>query len=465
MFSLSLNSRTIVIITLAISFMYLAFPNFLWLIIIALLFIAADNIVPARFFVSLIIILLLTITSTISVSLREALQFSSAVILSYLFFRKFGLNFTAYRNIPKEIVLLLIVTYLAMIISTIFSDHVFLGIQQIIRLTIFLGIVYFIYSLTHDNLDIRWLLISLFIIGVIYAFIVIYELSQNNFNLIELNVSQLFKASSKYINMNSFGSFFSIALSILLSFILAKTERKKKNIFIALLLVMGAGLIISNSRAAILAAAVSSIFLLFMLNKVMLKRSLIIILIASPVIFIKPAADAIDIYLRLDRLSSGRDVIYDVTFNILKNNPILGEGPAGTKYAIYNNLDFLLGSLSERFIAFHYEEIEFGHAHNFYLFFWTDLGILGLIASILLPITFFKLCSRAVKKTKDFNYQYYFLSIGITAAGLGLFVRAFFEWGNLISYGTIGIDLPFWILIIILSYITTRNITASDKLF
>ena len=101
----------------------------------------------------------------------------------------------------------------------------------------------------------------------------------------------------------------------------------------------------------------------------------------------------------------------------------------------------MLGSYAEKFIYFHFNEIEFGHAHNFYLFFWSDLGILGLFTSILLPILFFKLGKKAVKKTKEINNNYYLLSLGIIAAGIGLFIRALFEWGNLISYGSIKIDL------------------------
>lgn len=187
-------------------------------------------------------------------------------------------------------------------------------------------------------------------------------------------------------------------------------------------------------------------------------------LLVVPLFFINPISDFIDIYFRLERLSTGRDVIFDVIYNVIKDNIILGVGPAATKYALYPHLDFMLGSPAERFIAFHYNEIEFGHAHNFYLFFWSDLGLLGLFTSILLPVLFFKLCSKAIKKTKNLDTDYYLVSLGITAAGIGLFIRGFFEWGNLISYGTIGIDLPFWILLIILSYINQNKINETDRI-
>ena len=144
-------------------------------------------------------------------------------------------------------------------------------------------------------------------------------------------------------------------------------------------------------------------------------------------------------------------------FNIIKDNPILGVGPAATKYYLYPNLTYMIGSPQEQFLAFHYNEIEFGHAHNFYLFFWSDLGLLGLFTSLLLPFTYFKLGYFTSKKFKYLNRKYYLLALGLIAGGIGLFIRAFFEWGNLISYGTLAADLPFWIAFIMLIFLYKKT--------
>ena len=63
-----------------------------------------------------------------------------------------------------------------------------------------------------------------------------------------------------------------------------------------------------------------------------------------------------------------------------------------------------------------------------------------------------------MKKFKGLSNEYYWLTVGITAAGIGLFIRGFFEWGNLISYGTLGTDLPFWLIFIILIYLYQKQI-------
>ena len=143
----------------------------------------------------------------------------------------------------------------------------------------------------------------------------------------------------------------------------------------------------------------------------------------------------------------------DTVINIIKDNPILGAGPAATKYEMYKELPFMLGSAAEQYISVHINQIEFGHAHNFYLFFLADMGIPGLITALFLPYVFISLSVKTIRKFKNINNEYYWLTMGITAAGIGLFIRGLFEWGNLISYGTLESDLPFWIIFIILIYL------------
>ena len=460
---LLLKNRTA--ISILVLSVVLLMPNYFWVPAVLTLMVLLLRISNKNIFIFLIIVSLLTLTSTLNVSIRTVIQVVSIFTLFYFFFREHGFDFSNYPKIPRELIVLLFFIFISMLISTIFSNYFLLGVQQIIRLVVFLIIIYFIFSLTQDNSDVKFLLFALIAVGFIYSIIIFLELAKNNFNFIEMNLSQLEKMSNKYINMNSFGAFFIIIISMVFSFFLGRKEKLIKWNLSFFLCILFAGLFITNSRAAILAVVFSSIFLLYNLNKKLLKRMLLLTLLILPILFIQSISNFIDVYFRLERLSTGRDVIFDVIYNVIKNNPILGVGPAATKYALYPNLDFMLGSPAEKFLAFHYDEIEFGHAHNFYLFFWSDLGVLGLFTSILLPIVFFKMCYKAIKKTKNINLDFYLLSIGITAAGLGLFIRGFFEWGNLISYGTIGIDLPFWILLVILSYINLNKINYLDKIF
>ena len=417
-----------------------------------------------RFLIFSAIVSFLVITSTISIELRTIVQFGNIFILFFLFIKRFGLNFIEYPKVPKLVLFLIAMLYAAMIISTVFSDFIFLGVKEILRLTAFLLIVYFFFALIKSTVEIKLYLVALLATAIIYSIFIFYGFAQNDFSLVKVNLEELQKVNGNYLNMNAIGSFLMISISILLSFYLGTNLKSNKKLLFGAIIIFSSALIITNSRAAILATALSSIYILFKLNKRLLKIFSIAALFIIPLLFINPISDYIDIYLRLEKLSTGRDYILDVIYKIIKDNFILGVGPAATKFAIYPHMDFMLGTHAERFLAFHYNEIEFGHAHNFYLFFWSDLGLLGLFTSILLPIVFFKMCIKAIRKTKKFNPDYNLLSIGILGAGIGLFIRAFFEWGNLISYGTIGVDLPFWLLMVILSYINIKDISPNENI-
>jgi O-antigen ligase len=435
------------------------------MILFAAVFILAIKVMNKNAFVFLIIIALLTLTSTINPSIRLGIQLSSIIILFYFFLKTFGLEFQKYPKIPKELSLLITSIILSMLIAALFSKYTYLSGQQIIRLAMFLIIIYLIFSTISNNKDLRNLLFTLIVIGLIYSYFIFQELANNNFNFIELNLSHLEKLSGSFINMNSFGSFYVIIISLLASFIIGKNEKAVRWSLLFIVLIFLTGLFIANSRAAILALFISSLFITYNLNKKLFKGILILSLASPLLLLIENVREFSDVYFRLEKISTGRDVIFDSIFNVIKNNPILGVGPGASKQEIYSNLSIMLGSPAENLLSFHYNQIEFGHAHNFYLFFWSDLGLFGLFTSLLLPFVYFNLCHKAIKKTKSLNSDYYLISIGITAAGLGLFIRGFFEWGNLISYGTLNLDLPFWLLLCFLVYIINSDTAKNGKIF
>lgn len=220
----------------------------------------------------------------------------------------------------------------------------------------------------------------------------------------------------------------------------------------------------TDSRGAILAFVVSTLFLLYNINKRVFKISLILILLIMSLLFLNPISQYIDLYFRFEKVSTGRDVIWSIIYKIIATHPLLGVGPAATRYYLFPNLTCMLGSPAGNLIAWHYRIIEFGHAHNFYLFFWSDLGLPGLITSIFLPFSFFKLGFKNLKRLKHYNEEYYYLTLGILAGGLGMFIRGIYEWSGLISYGTISSDMPFWIIFIILWYINCKKIKKEDKI-
>ena len=160
----------------------------------------------------------------------------------------------------------------------------------------------------------------------------------------------------------------------------------------------------------------------------------------------------------MEQISTGRDYIFQTVVNIISDNPIIGAGPAATKLEIYNYLPYMLGSPEEYFLSRHINSIGFGQAHNFYLFLYTDLGILGLLVSLLIPFTFLNLSHQLIKEVKEKNITLFSLLVGIQASGIALFIRGVFEWAGIFSYGTLTLDLPFWWLFIIVGFLYLKII-------
>ncbi len=443
--------------TIAIAFLFavlsLALLKISWYIILFPLLLIPVLLYGEQILVFYSIISFLALTSTISIELRTVVQIAAILFLFYLFIKEYGFNFSEYPKIPKKVSLLILLLYSAMIISTIFSSYVLLGFKEIVRLTIFLAIIYIFFSYLKRSNDINLFLLAFFITGIIYFANVFYNFAQNNFSLVELNINELLKVQGNYINVNSIGSFFVIIISLLLSYLFAFKDKKRKIFLGVFLFIFFLGLVITNSRAAILSTIISSILLIYFFNKKLFYSITAAVIILIPFLFIQPISSYIDLYFRLDKLTTGRNWILDTVINIIKDNPILGAGPAATKYEMYKELPFMLGSAAEQYISVHINQIEFGHAHNFYLFFLADMGIPGLITALFLPYVFISLSVKTIRKFKNINNEYYWLTMGITAAGIGLFIRGLFEWGNLISYGTLESDLPFWIIFIILIYL------------
>jgi len=450
-------NKNIFVLAVLFAVIIVLFPTYIWEGIVVFTVILIITVMGEKSLLFIAVVSFLTLTSTININLRTVVLLFNGFALFYLFFKKYGLEFRSYPKIPKEIGILIFFVFLSMTVATVFSHYIILGIDQISRTALFFIIVYFIYSLVEDNSDVKLLLSALFLVALIYSYTLIQGLAKENFDLVQMNLKKVDKLSNNYINMNGMGAFFMIIIPICLSYLLELKKGKLKLFLTAFLLITIIGLFITNSRAAILGVFLGAIFILFNLNRKIPKRILLALIFIIPFLFINSISEYIDIYFRFQRLSTGRDVIWSVIFNIIKNNPIMGVGPAATKFYLYPDITYMIGSPQEHFLALHYHEIEFGHAHNFYLFFWSDLGLLGLFTSFLLPFTYFKIGYISLKRFKYLNRKYYLLTLGLIAGGIGLFVRAIFEWGNLISYGTLTADLPFWISFILLIYLYNNS--------
>lgn len=409
---------------------------------------------PKPAIIILTFVALIALSSGLGETLRFIIQILTFFALIFLFFKNYGTEFRNYPKVPIQVVMLLSFLLFTMFFSLLFTKYLMLGLTQIFRSILFFLIIYLYYSILKVYGDIKYFLYALYIGAVVYFLLLMYEIVKVNFDFINLNQSIFWEEGYSFVHRNVIGSFFSICISIITAYLLVlKSNKQYKKYLILSLIFLAGGLVLTNSRGAILSLILSTGYILFLENRKVLRKLLVALLFLIPLIFINEISETINLYFRLERLSTGRDYILDTVYNILANNPIIGAGPAATKFEMYNYLPYMFGTPQEFYLTKHINQIEFGHAHNFYLFLYTDLGILGLIVSCLIPYIFMSMGNRLIKEMKNRNNGMYALILGIQAAGITMFLRGFFEWAGIFSYGTITYDLPFWWVFSIMIFI------------
>ncbi|MCK9211402.1 MAG: O-antigen ligase family protein [Ignavibacteriaceae bacterium] len=455
MTSLLLTQRKNIVIGLLLSFLGILISKYIFVGIVVLLFLFLSLHFGEKFLLVFVISTFLLLTSTISPVLRAIVQVSNVLILAILFLRKYRLEFNLYPRIGFNLSLFFVGLFTAFFMSTVLSKYYMIGIPQIFRTIFFFIIIYLIFGLIDSKQNVKAILSALFFSAIVYFIFLAYELYVQNFDILKINLSDAGSVGNTYLHKNVLGSFFLIIISLLFGFLFDLNKRKIKWGMIFFIIVFSLGLFITNSRAAILSLFFSICLILFYLNKKMLWKTILSTSILIIIFIFSPLYESLNLYFRLERVASGRDFIFSGVWEVIKNNYLFGVGPAATKFELYRNIPFMLGSPEEAFILHHYNQIEFGHAHNFYLFFLSDLGLLGLIISIALPFIFLKISLSTIKKMKEYDRDYYYLSIGIAGSGFAMFLRGIFEWGGLISYGTINYDLSFWLIFAIIVFINS----------
>jgi O-antigen ligase len=455
-------SEMILLITVAFT-ISLLFVDAPWIALLGMLFFIILFRFRKDFFIIFSFFTLITLTPGLSSTLRLVVQIVNIILLIYLFLNKYQLDRKKHPKIPVLIIHLIVLILTSMVFSTLFSDYPGTGIIQILRTCLFFVILYLFYSLIENDRDLK-LFITAFIITAIFLFIIVlYLFYSADYDIIQFQKFLLIDGEQNYIHKNTIGVLFVMTISILLPYYFSQSNGTRKRVIVLTIFCLFIGLVITNARAAIFSLIISTSFIFFVLNRKVFYRLLIVLLVIMPVLFIEPINNLIELYFRLDRIFTGRELIVEATYQIIVNNPIFGTGPAAAKIVMSKNIPFMMGGTEWFFLTHHIDSIGMGHAHNFYLFFLSELGILGFIASVTIPIVFFKLGYNTLKKIQDPDNKFYSLVVGINAAGLAVFTRGMFEWSGIVSYGMIANDLPFWWLFICLIYINNKYVSRASK--
>lgn len=420
-----------------------------------------------KFLLGLIIISLLTIVSDFGSNLRLIVQLTNFSLLGFLFIKHYGLNIAEYPKIPKPILYFLALYYFSMLISAVFSQHFFAGIFMIGRQTVFFIITYIFFALIKDITHVKTIITSLVIVSIILSLSTIYDFSQSGANLISLVFGGRYRATSFIGNPDTTTAFFIITLPIVLTFALSKEYKVEKGLLVSISVLIILALFLIISRSAVLSIIISLIVISYQLNrKFFIKFILITSFLMAIIFLIEPINDAISLFFRIKSGLSQRDYFWDLAFNIIKDNPLLGIGPGSYKYLEFNYAPVLLNSWPGRVIIdLNIATNGENGSHSMYLKFASDMGIPGLLSVFYFIFIFFHISIVTIKKAITGNRTLYILILTISAALASMFVRCIFDSIGILTYGFLTNDLPFWLMfsILIFFYQKPKDYFNSDE--
>ena len=385
--------------------------------------------------------------------------------LSFYFIKEYGLRLVAYPRIPAGIGWLILSLLLSITISTITSSHFKTSVEYLFKTSAFIIIVYLYFSYINTVKKTKEIFFALILIGTISSIFIIHSFFSEVKSLLLLQLQGYVQIGGIYQNLSAVGGLLFISLSLTVVAInFKKFSSPPKMILWLLFIVQLFALILTNSRGAFLGLVVTCSVFFFIMKRKIFTISLLSFLgvIAVILILFPTTIDIIDSFFRTGRiLENHRYQLWQEGIEIIKEHPILGIGPGTFGFYIYKYLPVMLGSWDIGNFVYISENVRVGHVHNYYLFYFSELGIWGFINSILIPVVFFRYSVKSMKKYLQGNKNLYILSVGIFSCGIGFFVRALIESTGIMTYGFITRDLPFWLLFIIQIYLSKQNIGNS----
>ncbi len=212
-------------------------------------------------------------------------------------------------------------------------------------------------------------------------------------------------------------------------------------------------LILTNSRAAMFGLALCAVLFAILANK--LKHLLIVTSLSILLLLSMPVVSGlISFGLRMERGTTTRDQIWKNTYDIIRENPLLGIG-LGNYSAVYN--EYYKTGWERGFFG------NMANAHNIFLDFTVRLGISGFLLIICLFYLAFKEGVAAAKKAVSREDRaMIFGAIGVIVALLGW---SLFEAGGVLGDGRPYPDIFFWIYFCLLIKINKLYSSPAEHIF
>jgi O-antigen ligase len=418
-----------------------------------------------RFIIAVILISLFTLVGEFNASLRSVIHFVDFSLLGIFFLKRFGLNFNSYPRIPKSVIYFLMLYTIAFFLSSVMSKYPFAGIGIFAKQLAFFLIAYVFYSFIKDEGDLKNYFTSIVAVVFIFTTIFIISFISEGYDIISIISKSRVRVSALTGNIEAATNFYVISFPLIVSFLLYRKKSIVKTAAWFILFYSIIGLILAMSRSAILGIGFSTAFVFFMLKRKRFYQFLFTLMIIVLIfIVIDPLNEIVTQLFRIEEGVSVRDYLWLMAVNIIKDYPLFGLGPGAYPYEMLNYYPFMLNDyFGQVFIFFADVSVSVNLAHNIFLVFFSEMGILGLATIIALPIIYFRIGVKTIIKYKNNSNGKYYLIVALFAAGASVILRNFFNSIGLLYIGGIHTDLPFWLVFSSLIYFY-RTPLADDTL-
>jgi len=414
----------------AIAIAYLG-PKALFLpILLAVVYSSMKN----EYFLAYLLLGLLPAISYLFWDLKAFIHYPLAVAVIFLWVvRKLMLRGRVIEFSPT----LLVYIFLFMLAALVSSLHRGLTNDEmaaLIRFTIFFSLIIALY----DILKIKHILILITVLAIplVLNLYFIYREYASSTDLLQFLLLYRVKPSGVFRNMNAYGGVVVAILPLWVSIAIwsRKPLLRATAILFSGLLTMG--LLASNARAAFVGMFCAVVLFFIWLKR--LRQLLAVSAAIAIILYAVPQFNAvINFAIRSEAGTTWRTEIWTGTFEIIRNNPLLGVG---------------IGNYTEEFMPYFptsglrnfFKAIM--HAHNQVLDKVAELGLAGIpliLALYYLPLRAALLALKLNKMNQNNKYIY-----GVIAGLVALYVRSMFEIG-LLQEGSIYPEIAFWLLFIL----------------
>ncbi len=319
--------------------------------------------------------------------------------------------------------------------------------------------VYLFYGLIKTRREIKVVIMSILIAGVLLAGSVVVDFLMNG-NDISYLVQRIRETSyGLNSNKNITGEYTIIIMPFILMAFFNNPSRWEKILLWSAGIIVFLSIILLASRAALAGSFLGVAIILFFMNKKAIKVFVSVITIIVIGYFLLPENHSLEYALRLNNGLSGHDKFWELGIDMFEKNPLFGIGTGAYTIEEINYIPVMLDSyVGESMVEINNLTAAYGsnNSHNFFLAMATDMGIMGIITALGLFIIIFRITFQTFKKY-EFQMEIRYLLIPIVAVEICLTLRCFVESNGIFGFGELKTDLPFWLLFgIVVSYFTDR---------